>query len=241
MHFKFIFYFDGETATTVATTPATLPSTTNPEPDQTHSTVQQMQTHPSTITLPPPSIDPSPPTTSSTTSNTALSSSELPPASQNTIPAPPTTNSISNDTTPNPPSTPNVSVSTGRDPTHLKSNEYPTQKEGWKTVTVRRKNSRSKPARTITSPNPSNAQFVRKRSAPSLGSSFPSEGNRSRDKQTNDKVASTRDRSPLGFRVTDSGNLSFAAVVASHTIPNRPYTLTDDEEDDLLNYLPKAT
>ena len=44
------------------------------------------------------------------------------------------------------------------------------------------------------------------------------------------EIPCSRDRSPLGFRVTGSGNVSFVEAVRSQRLPNPPYIFDDEDE-----------
>ena len=115
----------------------------------------------------------------------------------------------------------------------------PTDEDGWTLVKPKPKRLRSfNPKATPILPHD---PTVRKRTAPTMSTSFPTR----REKEKSNpytEIPSSRDRSPLGFRVTGSGNLSFVDAVRSQTIPNPPYIFEDedeasDEQDDVSDSL----
>ena len=78
-----------------------------------------------------------------------------------------------------------------------------------------------------------------KRTAPTIAGSF---GNKTPSQTSNEVSNDVRDRSPLGFRVTNSGNLSFSEVVTRnrYTIPNPPYHESPDEESSDISSSPES-
>ena len=88
-------------------------------------------------------------------------------------------------------------------------------------------------------PQPINESCVRKRTAPTIAGSF---GKKTPSQTSNEVSNDVRDRSPLGFRATNSGNLSFSEVVTRnrYTIPNPPYHESPDEESSDISSSPES-
>ena len=81
---------------------------------------------------------------------------------------------------------------------------------------------------------------VRKRTTPTIAGSFGKAGKSSKTpSQTplNEVSSKSRDRSPLGFRVTNSGNLSYTEAVTRKCdkVPNPPYYLSPDDDSSDIN------
>ena len=88
--------------------------------------------------------------------------------------------------------------------------------EGWTQVTKRRKHA-----------DPT----ARKRTTPSIRSSFPSTADAQKEIPPPES-SKPRDRSPiLELYLTNSGNLKYTDVVVRGTIPNPPYVVTPDGQD----------
>lgn len=130
--------------------------------------------------------------------------------------------------------TPQASASAETAPTTMTSS---TSASTWITVNYQRSRKsapHSQPRSLSLSPP---APWVRKRTHPAvITSSQDGKTPRALDAPSNSEASVLRDRSPLGFRVTESGGISYADVVTRETIPNPPYRLSPEEEllDDLL-------